>query len=172
MQESGNMQGAQIHVSNHHDAQNEALMQQVLMRYEVPRFKEYVESNGINRHSLSNADWTDLHQHWIRNHASVEEKEMYGLTSRAMCLSLNLHASESQPSDMMRDDHPADTADVRRGHEPSQVAELCEVTEPTDGWQTFNEDMSLDVTVGSSSVRESSVPSERVLFGPESGLSE
>ena len=58
MQESGNMQGAQIHVSNHHDAQNAALMQQVLMRYEVPRFKEYVESNGINRHSLSNADGT------------------------------------------------------------------------------------------------------------------
>ena len=172
LQESGNMQGAQIHVSNHHDAQNEALMQQVLMRYEVPRFKEYVESNGINRHSLSNADWTELRQHWIRNYASVEEEQMYGLMSRAMRLSLNLHASESQSSHMMRDDHPADTADVRRGHEPSEVTELSEVTEPTDGWQTFSEDRSLDVTVGSSSVRESSVPSERALLGPESGLSE
>ena len=59
LQESENMQGVQIHVlSNHHDAQNEALMQQMLMLYEVPRFMEYVELNGINRHSLSNADWT------------------------------------------------------------------------------------------------------------------
>ena len=165
MQESGNMQGAQIHVSNHHDAQNEALMQQVLMRYEVPRFKEYVESNGINRHSLSNADWTDLRQHWIRNHASVEEKEMYGLTSRAMCLSLNLHASESQPSDMMRDDHPADTADVRRGHEPSEVTEVSlscssepSIEDPSESRQRWPSDPT--------------DPSERALFGPESGLSE
>ena len=164
MQESGNMQGAQIHVSNHHDAQNEALMH-LLIRYEVPRFKEYVESNGINRHSLSNADWTDLRQHWIRNHASVEEKEMYGLTSRAMCLSLNLHASESQPSDMMRDDHPADTADVRRGHEPSGVREVSlscssepSIEDPSESrlrWPSDPTD-----------------PSARALFGPESGLSE
>ena len=59
LQESENMQGVQIHVlSNHHDAQNEALMQQVLMLYEVPRFMEYLEFNCINRHSLRNADWT------------------------------------------------------------------------------------------------------------------
>ena len=165
LQESGNMQGAQIHVSNHHDAQNEALMQQVLMRYEVPRFMAYVKDNGLTRHSLSNADWTELRQHWIRNHASVEEKEMYGLTSRAMCLSLNLHASESQSSDMMRDDHPADTADVRRGHEPSGVREVSlscssepsieDPSEPRLRWPSDPSD-----------------PSERALFGPESGLSE
>ena len=165
LQESGNMQGAQIHVSNHHDAQNEALMQQVLMRYEVPRFKEYVESNGINRHSLSNADWTELRQHWIRNYASVEEEQMYGLMSRAMRLSLNLHASESQSSHMMRDDHPSDTADVRRGHEPSGAREVSlscssepSIEDPSESRQRWPSDPT--------------DPSERPLFGPESGLSE
>ena len=166
LQESENMQGVQIHMlSNHHGAQDEALMQQVLMQYEVPRFMEYVEVNGLTRHSLSNADWTELRQHWIRNYASVEEGQMYGLMSRAMRLSLNLHASESQSSHMMRDDHPADTADVRRGHEPSGVREVSlscssepsieDPSEPRLRWPSDPSD-----------------PSERALFRPESGLSE
>ena len=135
------------------------------MQHEVPRFMAYVKDNGLTRHSLSNADWTDLRQDWIRNHASVEEKEMYGLTSRAMCLSLNLHASESQSSHMMRDDHPADTADVRRGHEPSEVTEVSlscssepSIEDPSESRQRWPSDPT--------------DPSERALFGPESGLSE
>ena len=166
LQESENMQGVQIHVlSNHHGAQDEALMQPALMQYEVPRSMEDVEVNGLTRHSLSNADWTELRQHWIRNYASVEEEQMYGLMSRAMRLSLNLHASESQSSHMMRDDHPADTADVRRGHEPSGVREVSlgcssepSIEDPSESRQRWPSDPT--------------DPSERALFGPESGLSE
>ena len=90
---------------------------------------------------------------------------MYGLMSRAMRLGLNLHASESQPSHMMRDDHPADTADVRRGHE------LSEVTEPSLGCpsEPSIEDPSEPRLRWPS---DPSDPSERALFGPESGLSE